>query len=95
LIVDDDVKRPADRVARKLAEVEGLLHDPFASEGRIAVDQQRKATDARPVAATVLFGAQTTPQTGLTNSRWLGLKAKRQVDFCGASSSCPVATKPR
>ncbi len=43
LVVDDDVQRAADAVAVQLAQVERLLHDAFAGERRVAVDQQAPA----------------------------------------------------
>ena len=43
LVVDHHVHRAADRIAGQLAQVERLLHDPFADEGRVAVDQDRQA----------------------------------------------------
>ena len=46
LVVDDDVQRAADGVASQLAEVERFLHDAFAGERGVAVDQQRHAAAA-------------------------------------------------
>ena len=39
LVVDNDVNRAAHPVPGELAHVQGLLHDPFASECRVAVQQ--------------------------------------------------------
>ena len=75
LVVDDDVQRAADRVAGQLAEVERLLHDPFAGERGVAVDQN---APCRACASRRRRGpawrARGRCATGLTNSRWLGLK---------------------
>ena len=80
LVVDDDVERAAGRVAGELAEVERLLHDPFAGERGVAVDQQRHAAArARDRRRGPAWRARGRCATGLTNSRWLGLK---QSDRC-------------
>ena len=80
LVVDHDVHRAADAVARQAAQVQRLLHHAFANECGVAVDQQAHDLRAIAVLAAVLLGARTRPSTtGLTNSRWLGLK---QSDRC-------------
>ena len=57
LVVDHDVQRAAGRIAGQLAEIERLLHDPFAGKSRVAVNQQRHGLLALGVAAAILLGA--------------------------------------
>ena len=56
LVVDDDVDRAAGLVALQLGEVEGLLDDALADEGRVAVDEDRNDRQVR-VAQVLLLGA--------------------------------------
>jgi hypothetical protein len=57
---------------------------PFAGEGRVAVDQQRHAPAARGlgVAARSCLARIGPAATGLTNSRWLGLKHSERCTLC-------------
>ena len=57
MIVDDDMKRPANRVRVKLAEVQGFLDDPLTRERSISVDQNHHAPPPIGVAHAVLFCA--------------------------------------
>ena len=82
LVVDDDVERAAGGVAVELAQVERLLHDALAGERGVAVDQQRHACVARATSPTRSCLARMRPSTtGLTNSRWLGLKHSDRCTF--------------
>ena len=55
LVVDDDVDRAAGLVALQLGEVQGLLDDTLADEGRIAVDKDRDDRQVR-VTQVLLLG---------------------------------------
>ena len=56
LVVDDDVNRAADGVARQLAHVECFLHDPFSSKRGVPVKQDAETMVSLGVAFAVLPG---------------------------------------
>ena len=90
LVVDHDVDRAADVIARELTHVERLGDDALAGEGRVAVDQDREVgveldhrVDAGPVARTdhdVLLGAHDALDDGRDRFEVRGVRRHRDVD---------------
>ena len=80
LVVDDDVDRAAGLVALKLGEVEGLLDDALADEGRVAVDEDRDDRQVR-VAQGLLLGAHDAFQD--TVGCFQVRRVSAHVDLCG------------
>ena len=85
LVVDHHVDRAAHRVAGQLAQVERLLHDPFADEGRVAVDQDRHAPLVAEVGAAVLLGPRQPQGHRVDELQVAGIEAEREVDLAGRS----------
>ena len=75
LIVDDDVQRAADVVSLRAAlRFSVSCTTPSPAKRRIAVNQKRHAACAFAIAARSCLARMRPSATGLTNSRWLGLK---------------------
>ena len=70
-------------IGLQLAQVERFLNDPFAGERRVAVNQQAPGRGGARMSSTRSCLARTRPTaTGLTNSKWLGLKQSDRWTFC-------------
>ena len=80
LVVDDDVDRAAGLVALQLGEVEGLLDDALADEGRVAVDEDRDDRQVR-VSQVLLLGAHDALQDAVGGLQVRGIGA--HVDLGG------------
>ena len=80
LVVDDDVQRAAGAVAGQAAEVERLLHDAFAGERGIAVNQHGHAPPPRRIADAVLLGADAALRHGVHVFQMAGVEAERDVE---------------
>ena len=84
------MQRAAGAVAGQLAQVERLLHDAFAGEGGVAVDQHDHARLAAPVADAVLLGPHAAQRHGIDELQVAGIEAQRQMDRA-ARRGRPVA----
>ena len=82
--------RAAHRIAGQLAQVERLLHDPFADEGRVAVDQDRHAPLVVEVGAAVLLGPREPQGHRVDELQVAGIEAQREVDLAARRSDVVV-----
>ena len=80
LVVDDDVKRAADVVGRKLRQVERLLDDSLAGKGGVAVDEEQHRPVAQVVADPVLLGAHAAHRHRVDELEVARVERQREVD---------------
>jgi hypothetical protein len=80
LVVDDHVQRAADGVAGQLAQVQRLLHDAFARERGVAMDQDDHAGAALTVALVVLLGAHPAERHRVDVLEVARVEAHREMD---------------
>ena len=85
LVVDDDVNRPAGRVAREAGEVQRLGVDALADERGVAVDEERHHLGAGGgVAAAVLLGADSALDDRVHELEVARVEGERHVDALAA-----------
>ena len=84
-IVDDDVNRAADGVARQIGVVHGLGEDALSGERGVAVNQQRKIFFASAFAGAVLLGAGAADGDGIDGFEMAGIRDQVDVNLATAA----------
>jgi hypothetical protein len=92
LVVDHHVQRAAGAVAAQLGEVQRLLDDALADEGRVAVDQDRHAAGVVVVLQAVLLGADPADRHRVDVLQVAGVEAEGQVHGVAVAAG-PVAVE--
>ena len=86
LVVDNDVKRAADLIAVKPAEIQTLLNNAFTGKTCIAVNQKHHAADPLGVTGSVLFGPDAPQGHWIYELKVARVKTQRQMDFVARPS---------